>query len=151
MRNDAIIKELLDAGRLCVDRATGQVFAPRSNTPQKPVGAITRKGYLRTCVNYAGKRFYLLVHRVVWIDSHGTPSSDEIQVNYMDTIKTHNWPDNLELATNDENMAHAKKHRLHVGCGRRDGIRDSKGRFRVKAAGASLDGREWHEFPAVAR
>lgn len=109
MRNiDLVIKRLLDSGRLRVDRDTGQVFAPKSNTPNKAIGARTRKGYLRTCINIDGEQVYVMLHRVVCVAVHGMPSSSDQQVNHISGIKTDNAPANLEWSSQMANMAHAK-------------------------------------------
>lgn len=147
--NDSIIAALLSEGRLTVDRNTGNVFAPRSNNPAKAIGAVTKKGYLRTCINYNGSQVYIMIHRVAWIDSHGVPSDPALQIDHKNTIKNDNRPDNLEAVPNAENMRRATAAGLFRHVGRRDGIRDSKGRFGKKLAGRLLDGRTWDEFPVA--
>lgn len=109
--NDLFIQELLDQGRLIVDRETGEVFAPRSNTPDKPLGAATKKGYLRTSVHHDGKSIAFMVHRIVCIAVHGLPAEGQF-VNHKNGVKTDNSPSNLEWTTNDENAAHASKNGL---------------------------------------
>src|SRR6267378_3018600 len=103
MRADSLIAELLRSGRLVVNRGTGDVFAPRSNTPAKPVGALTKKGYLRTCITVGATKVYVMVHRVVWIEVNGLPADDATQINHKDGVKTNNRPLNLEPATQQEN------------------------------------------------
>lgn len=70
-----------------------------------------------------------------------------LQIDHIDTVKTHNWLSNLEAVSGDENMARAVRNGLFANVGRHDGIRDSKGRFGTRAAGRLLDGREWSETP----
>jgi hypothetical protein len=61
--NDQEIIGLIAAGRLRVDPQLGHVYAPRSNTPDKPIGALTSKGYLRACINVGGKQRHFMLHR----------------------------------------------------------------------------------------
>jgi len=81
--SDAIIAAMLNDGRLRVDVATGTVFSPRSNTPGKPLGALTKKGYLRTCLHVEGKSIFVMIHRVVCIAAHGLPEGDSRHVNHI--------------------------------------------------------------------
>jgi hypothetical protein len=147
MRNvDVIILKLLGLGRLQVDFGTGLVYAPRSNTPSKPIGTLTKKGYLRACINFKGHQVHAMVHRVVWVAANGAVP-DGMQIDHRNTIKTDNHPDNLEAVPQPTNMARAAAAGLCRGNGRKDGIRDAKGRFGKKHAGRLLDGREWSEMP----
>jgi hypothetical protein len=147
--NDLVISKALADGVLTYDHETGNVFAIRSNTPSKPVGAKTKKGYLRTCVTINGKPTTLMVHRIACIAAHGMPEAEQF-VNHINGIKTDNRAVNIEWVSHVENMAHSRLHGLHKGTGRKDGIRDSKGRFGKKAAGRLLDGVTHNEFPKVA-
>lgn len=147
MHGDEMTAHLLAVGRLRVDAEDGLVYAPRSNTPDKPVGALTRKGYLRLCVNVGGKQHYFMVHRIVWVSAHG-PLPPGFQIDHGKGGKTDNRLSNLEGVTGAENMQRGVRDGKFTNVGRRDGIRDSKGRFGFKArAGHLLDGREHHEFP----
>lgn len=146
--SDGLIVTLIAMGRLCVDAANGLVFAPQSNTPTKPCGALTRKGYLRVCVSVNGKQAHLLAHRIVWVSQHG-PLPEGHEVDHVNTIKTDNRLTNLESVTGPENMRRGATNGCFERVGRRDGIRDSKGRFGKKAAGRLLDGRTWDEMPEV--
>lgn len=74
MKNDQIILDALTSGVLRYDQKTGSVFAPRSNTPDKPVGAITKKGYLRTCITQKDKAATVMVHRIACIAAYGLPA-----------------------------------------------------------------------------
>jgi hypothetical protein len=113
MRRDEVIAGWIKSGRLRVQPDTGFVFSPLSNTPTRPLGYKTKKGYLRACINFSGRRqFHFMVHRIVWIAVNGVPPRESDQINHVDTIKTHNWIGNLELVTNAENQAHAKAHDL---------------------------------------
>jgi hypothetical protein len=96
--NDLLIQSLLREGRLVVDRESGQVFAPKSNTPQKPIGCASRKGYLRTSIFMQGMPKCLMVHRVVCIAVHGLPKSGYF-VNHKNGNKMDNAPENLEWVT----------------------------------------------------
>lgn len=147
MQLEPLIPQLVASGRLRVDFDTGLIYSPKSNTPDKPLGAITKKGYLRVCLNIEGKQAHALAHRIVWAAMHG-PVPDGLQIDHRDTIKTHNWIKNLEAVTGAKNMARAAQNGLTNG-GWRDGPRDPKtGRFVGKrAAGRLLDGRTWDELP----
>ena len=143
MRGDVAILELLRTGRLLVDPDRGLAFAPRSNTPDKPIGALTSKGYLRACVTFEGRQMHFMVHRIVWASVNG-PVPEGWQVDHRDTDKRNNRISNLEAVPARVNMARAKDAGLYQGVGRRDGVRDSKGRF-----GRLLDGRERNEMPGA--
>ena len=147
MSNDAEIVALIKQGRLRVNAEEGLVFAPRSNTPDKSVGALTRKGYLRVCIDVAGRQRHFMVHRIVWVSLHG-PVPDGMQIDHGNGIKSDNRIDNLEAVTGDENMKRGVAAGAFKNVGRRDGIRDAKGRFGKKRAGRLLDGRTWDQFPA---
>lgn len=145
--NDQEIMTLIAAGRLRIDAVSGLVFAPRSNTPDKPVGALTQKGYLRACINVDGKQRHFLVHRIVWVSVHG-PIPHGREIDHGNRIKTDNRIENLEAVPGAVNMERAKRAGAFCGVGRSDGIRDDKGRFGKKAAGRLLDGCIWVEVPA---
>ena len=149
MRLEPLIPGLVAAGRLRVEFNTGLLYSPKSNTPEKALGALTAKGYLRVCLNIDGKQYHALAHRIVWVARHG-PIPEDLQIDHADTIKTHNWLANLEAVRGAENMARAARNGLTNG-GWRDGPRDAAtGRFVGKArAGRLLDGREWNEMPGV--
>lgn len=127
--SDGIIIWLLDAGRLSVNTDTGQVFSSRSNTPEKPLGALTRKGYLRTLINVDGQPHSILIHRVVCIAAHGPAPVGKAFVNHKNAFKTDNRAQNLEWVSHVENMSHASAMGTHRFVGRRDNNRDQKGRF----------------------
>lgn len=147
MRGDEMIAHLLSVGRLRVDAEAGFVYAPRSNTPDKPVGALTRKGYLRLCVNIDGKQHHFMVHRIVWVSVHG-PLPFGFQIDHGSGGKVDNRLSNLEAVTCAENMRRGARDGKFANVGRRDGIRDSKGRFgRKHRAGRLLDGRTHDEMP----
>ena len=146
MASDALIVELIREGRLVVDPLHGYVYAPRSNTPRKPLGALTKKGYLRACINVGGRQHHFMVHRIVWVAAYG-PVPEGHEIDHRSTVKTDNRLSNLEAVPGAENMRRAKVNGAFVGVGRRDGIRDSRGRFGKKRAGRELDGRTWDEYP----
>ena len=139
--NDLLIAKLIADGRVKVDLQKGIVTAPRSNTPTKALGAVNRKGYLRTSINLNGKAITLLVHRIVYIAAFGLPADSNLHVNHKNGNKLDNCPVNLELLTHRDNMAHSRSLGLHKGAGRKDCIRDTKGRF-GKA--------KYNEFPEAA-
>jgi len=144
---DQAIKILLDCGRLRVDLESGLVYAPKSNTPDKSVGAKNKKGYLRTCINFNGAKITFMVHRAVWIAMYGIPNPG-LQIDHGPGGKTDNHLSNLSLVTNVENMRRATINGLTHG-GWRDAPRNPiNGQFvGKKAAGRLLDGREYSELP----
>ena len=148
--NDELILSLLSDSRLRVDTKAGLVYAPRSNTPSKAIGARTGKGYLRACINVDGRQRHFMVHRIVWVSVHG-PVPDGWQVDHVNRRKADNRIVNLEAVPGAVNMRRAKLAGAFAHVGRKDGIRDEKGRFAKKRAGRLLDGREWHEFPDAVR
>lgn len=103
---DDLIVSLIASGRLRVDAASGLVYAPRSNTPTKPVGARTKKGYLRLCMNVGGKQVHFMVHRIVWVSVHG-PVAEGWEVDHGNRKKTDNRIGNLEAVPGSENMRRA--------------------------------------------
>ncbi len=60
MQFETLVPQLVSSGRLRVDFDTGMIYSPRSNTPDKPLGAITNKGYLRVCLTIDGKQAHAL-------------------------------------------------------------------------------------------
>lgn len=103
---DQIIMRLLDLGRLRVDFETGHVFAPKSNTPDKPIGTLTAKGYLRACLNFEGRQVHVMLHRVVWIAANGIPPETH-QIDHGPRGKAINALSNLDAVTGQENIRRA--------------------------------------------
>ncbi len=134
-KNDRIILKLQAAGRIEVCNRTGLVYAPESNTPNKPLGSKTTKGYLRTCLNWWGRQYYFMVHRVVWVAENGIPPSD-LTIDHKNQNKQDNRLCNLEMITDSENRKRATAAGAYEGCGRKGNIpRDNKGKFGKKKAG----------------
>lgn len=146
MRGDLAILALIECGRLRVDAKSGHIYAPLSNTPDKPAGSLTKKGYLRICLNVLGRQMHFMAHRIVWVSVHG-PLAPGLQIDHGPAGKSVNRIDNLDAVSGRENMRRAKVAGAFRHVGRRDGIRDTNGRFGKKAAGRLLDGREWNEVP----
>jgi hypothetical protein len=144
---DHIIKRLLDEGRLRADIENGLVYSTRSNTPNKPIGTLTKKGYLRACVTVEGKAVHVMIHRVIWIAAHGVPPIGT-QIDHGKAGKATNRIDNLDDVTNSENMRRAARDGLARG-GWKDGPRNSAtGQFVGKLrAGRLRAGREHNDFP----
>lgn len=86
------------------DRWTGGT----KTTPCRRVRAEIGKAgnYLQVRVMFEGKRHYAAAHRLVWLHFKG-PIPDGITINHEDGIKSHNHPDNLELATYSDQRIHA--------------------------------------------
>lgn len=141
MLGDTMIVSLLKDGRLRADTVAGLVFAPRSNTPEKPVGAMTRKGYLRVCINVRGRQHHFMAHRIVWVAAHG-PLAAGLQIDHGPGGKSDNRLANLEAVTGEENMRRAVRDGKFANVGRRDSVRDGKGRF-----GRLLDGQTYDAMP----
>lgn len=148
MRGDLAILALIEAGRLRVDTEQGLVFAPKSNTPNKSIGAVTKKGYLRACITVSAKQMHFMVHRIVWVSANG-PVPPGHQIDHGDTDKQNNRLSNLEAVPGRVNMARAKAAGLTNG-GWKDGPRDPEtGQFVGKrAAGRLLDGVTHDGMPA---
>ena len=82
----------------------------------RPKPPYQRGDYLIVNLMVDGDRRAFSVHRLVFTTFHGEIPSG-LQINHIDGNKHNNRPENLELATPKENIAHAI----------RTGLRDSKG------------------------
>jgi HNH endonuclease len=144
---DALIISIINAGRLRVDTEHGLVYALKSNTPDKPIGTLTAKGYLRACINFEGRQVHAMIHRIVWVSENG-PVPEGHQIDHGQGGKPFNGIENLEAVTGAENMRRAARDGLTNG-GWRDGPRDpSTGQFVGKrVAGRLLDGVEHNGMP----
>ena len=148
-KNDRIILKLWGADRLRVYKTSGLVYALQSNTPNKPLGAKTSKGYLRTCLNWEGRKYYFMIHRIVWITANGIPPSD-LTIDHKNQNKQDNRLCNLEMVTDSENRKRATANKAYQNNGRKGNVpRDNKGQFGKKKAGHLLDGKEIREYPIV--
>jgi hypothetical protein len=133
MRLEPHISHLIAEGRLRVDASRGEVFSAVSNTPTKPLGALTAKGYLRICMSIDGVKHHAMVHRVVWVSAHGLVPAGK-QLDHINGIKTDNRLANLCLVDQPENMRRAAASGLTNG-GWRDAPRDAQsGQFCSKMA-----------------
>jgi len=107
MLDDHTIVALLASGRLTYDAASGNVYSATSNTPGRPLGAKTRKGYLRTVLNFNGVPRSVMVHRIACVAAHGPAPSRHHQVNHKSGVKGDNSAENIEWSTPMENAIHA--------------------------------------------
>lgn len=123
--NDKLIADLISDGTISVDLTAGHAFSSRSNTPTKPLGSPTKKGYIRVALTVKGKCRALMVHRIIWIAANGIPPESTPQINHKDTCKSNNSIGNLELQTNAGNAQHAAMHGL-LGKGRGEKARTAK-------------------------
>lgn len=82
----------------------GRIYSKATNSIIKT--SIINTGYERVqLINIHNKKIDLLVHRLValvWIGF--PPSNDKTEVNHKDANPFHNYPDNLEWVTPDENL-----------------------------------------------
>lgn len=63
-------------------------------------------GYRNIRAMIGGKRMTALSHRLIWLHFNG-PIPDGLTVNHKNGIKHDNRPENLELATDSEQLIHA--------------------------------------------
>lgn len=69
--------------------------------------------YLNVRAMIDGKRMTALAHRLVWFHLHGSIPNG-LTINHKNGTKTDNLPNNLEIATDSEQLLHAT-HVLHRG------------------------------------
>lgn len=91
------------------DPSTG-VFTVKVSTAQcvkvgDVAGSLSQSGYWY--INVDNVRYG--AHRVAWLFVHGEYPDRE--VDHRDGVKSHNWIDNLRLATHAENLQNLKTHR----------------------------------------
>lgn len=146
--NDIAILDLIARGRIIVDADNGLAYSTASNTPDSPIGCWTAKGYLRACISYSGRQHHFMVHRIVWVSVHGAVPPG-FEIDHRNRVKYDNRLSNLECVPGSINIERARQAGAFRGVGRRDGIRDSNGRFGKKAAGRTLDGKIHDEYPEV--
>lgn len=92
------------SGTLFVDSVTGMVLSR--------VGDTGSNGYERVSID--GRS--VAAHRVVYEAVHG-PIPPGMSINHLDGVKLNNRPDNLEVATQSQQMAHAYSLGLRSGNG----------------------------------
>lgn len=64
--------------------------------------------YLQVRVMFHGQRAYALAHRLVWRHFRG-PIPEGLTINHRNGVKQDNRPENLELATDREQVQHARQ------------------------------------------
>lgn len=94
---DRMIQKFLLEGILTVDPIKGKVYGRYDL-----VGSVTKAGYLRSSVRYANRRYFFMIHRVIWISQNGTVP-DGLQLDHINGVKLENGIANLELVTDKEN------------------------------------------------
>lgn len=120
------------------DRQTG-VFTRLIKAGGQPVGAVAGSphsaGYVELRVD--GKAY--LAHRLAWFYVHG--EWPPTKLDHRDTIRTHNWIDNLRPASDQENAQNTNAHVDNVSGFKGVSIHKKSGRFR---ATIRVDGRQKH-------
>jgi len=101
---------------LRLDLETGQLFRRVKTSNSVKVGALvgspTRCGYLMVCVQNQKH----LAHRLVWVLRYGV--WPEHQIDHINGDRSDNRPDNLRLATNQENQMNRK-----LSCSNKSGFK----------------------------
>lgn len=87
-------------------RGTWFVDPETGNVHGKPLGYVSKQGYVVIDGTWAGKGRTLQAHRLVWEAVHG-PIPEGLQINHLNGIKADNRIANLELVTPKENARHA--------------------------------------------
>lgn len=90
----------------------GKIWSEKSHKFMKQY--VSHRGYARVYLcGIDGKDKYVAVHRIM--AECYIPNPDNLpQVNHKDTIKLHNWYDNLEWSTCGDNIRHAYKSGAHA-------------------------------------
>lgn len=65
------------------------------------------QSHLRVMFTVDGERQQVYAHRIVWMIANHSDIPPAFEVNHKDGIPVNNRPDNLELATRQENTLHA--------------------------------------------
>lgn len=97
----------------CLKRGGGFSFGGKAKADYPLVLAplLYKKGYFKQHLSTCGgtrpmKRLYL--HRIIWMTFNG-PIPDGLTVNHKDGDKANNRPQNLELASHQEQNVHARR------------------------------------------
>jgi hypothetical protein len=88
-------------------RSDGKIFSNVRKSKNEMIGKVGDNGYRTVLLTVNNKRKYLLVHRVV-AESFIPNPSNKRTVNHKDGDKLNNSAENLEWATDSENLKHAR-------------------------------------------
>lgn len=101
-------------------------------------GSLTRYGYIRVWLKNKLFKKERFIHRLIAQTFLDNPEN-KATVNHIDCIKTHNWVENLEWATQTENMKHAWANKL---INVKKGIKPDDN-IRAKKVVCSISGKTW--------
>ena len=109
--NKRIILLLLRRKALFVDTEKGKIFRTRQargflKTPRIVRGTLSRNGYLRSCFNYNGKQYVILLHHIIYLAEYGDILKG-MQIHHKNNKKADNKISNLQMLTQSDNMRQA--------------------------------------------
>jgi len=104
LKNETAILSLLGQGIYSVTRE-GRVFSKRTFRELSQMN--NPGGYKNVVLCEYGKRYRVLVHRLVWLAFNG-PIAPGMEINHLNGQKTDNRLENLAVVTPAENTTHAR-------------------------------------------
>ena len=118
----------------------GKVWSEKSKKFLKPYKN-GKDGYYRVSLNIGGKRYTMLLHRVV-AECYLPNINKYPVVNHRDCDKSHCWKGNLEWSTTSHNNKHAIDNGLHRKLS--DGLNGMSKKIEC------FEGDKWVEYPSSA-